>query len=198
VLRGLSLAGRGALHPGSPTEVLERCLAPFDDGSLITGGDVKTNEQPLLLLDVDGVVCPLGEAANDQIAIAGTYVSLSHHRLLPVWLAELANAFELVWATTWEDDANAILSPLLGLPDLPVIGFRGTIVGPGETVKLPPVRRFVGDRAFAWVDDRLGVDAIAWAAHRPVATFLRDIDPATGLTRRDIDALLEFARRLEN
>jgi hypothetical protein len=136
---------------------------------------VTSDALPLLLLDVDGVVCPLGKTATEQVAIASTYVSLSHHRLLPVWLAELAEVFELVWATTWEHDANAILAPLLGLPDLPVIGFKGTVVGPGETVKLPSVRRFVGDRAFAWVDDRLGVDAMAWAAHRPVATLLRNI-----------------------
>jgi hypothetical protein len=159
---------------------------------------MTTHELPLLLLDVDGVVCPLGKTATDQIPIASTYVSLSHHRLLPTWLVELADVFELVWATTWEHDANEILAPLLGLPSLPVIGFKGAVVGPGESVKLPSVRRFVGDRAFAWVDDRLGVDATAWAAHRPVATFLRDIDPAVGLARHDIDALLEFATSLEN
>ena len=145
----------------------------------------------MLLLDVDGVVCPLGGAAPDQVPSA--YLSLSHHRLLPRWLAELAEVFQLVWATTWEHDANEILAPLLGLPDLPVIGFAGTVVGPGETIKLPAIRRFVGDRTFAWVDDRLGVDATAWAAHRLQPTFLRDIDPAVGLARCDIDALIAFA-----
>jgi hypothetical protein len=149
--------------------------------------------RPLLLLDVDGVGCPLGNAAPDQVPIASTYVSLSHHRLLPGWLAELAELFELVWATTWEHDANELLAPLLGLPDLPVIRFVGTVVGPGETVKLPAIRRFVGDRAFAWVDDRLGVDATAWATHRLAPTLLRDIDPGLGLARCDIDALLAFA-----
>jgi len=149
--------------------------------------------RPLLLLDVDGVVCPLGDAAPDQVPIASTYVSLSHHRLLPNWLAELTHVFELVWATTWEHDANELLAPLLGLPDLPVISFAGTVVGPGETVKLPAIRRFVGDRSFAWVDDRLGIDATAWAAHRRPATLLRDIDPALGLAREDIDVLLAFA-----
>ncbi|MDA0142562.1 HAD domain-containing protein [Solirubrobacter deserti] len=149
--------------------------------------------RPLLLLDVDGVVCPLGDAAPDQVPIASTHVSLSHHRLLPGWLAELAKVFELVWATTWEHDANELLAPLLGLPDLPVIQFAGTVVGPGETVKLPAIRRFVDDRAFAWVDDRLGVDATAWGAHRLAPTLLRDIDPASGLTRCDIDGLLAFA-----
>jgi hypothetical protein len=159
---------------------------------------MTTDELPLLLLDVDGVVCPLGETTTDQVPLASTYRRRSHHRLLPAWLAELAEVFELVWATTWEHDANAILAPALGLPDLPVIGFVGTVVGPGETVKFPPIRRFVGDRAFAWVDDRLGVDATAWAAQRPAATFLRDIDPAVGLTRHDIDALLGFAARLKS
>lgn len=159
---------------------------------------MTTRELPLLLLDVDGVVCPLGETATDQVPIASAYRSLSHHRLLPAWLAELAEVFELVWATTWEHDANAILAPALGLPDLPVITFTGSVVGPGETVKLPSIRRYVGERRFAWVDDRIGVDATAWAAHRSAATFLRDIDPAAGLTRHDVDALLEFATSLEN
>jgi hypothetical protein len=153
---------------------------------------------PLLLLDVDGVVCPFGETATDQVPIATKFRSLSHHRLLPAWLAELAEVFQLVWATTWEHDANAILAPALGPPDLPVISFTGTVVGPGETVKLPSIRRYVGERDFAWVDDRIGVDATAWAAHRTAAAFLRDIDPATGLTRRDIDALLDFAANLNN
>jgi hypothetical protein len=30
-----------------------------------------------------------------------------------------------------------------------------------------------------------------------VATFLRDIDPVAGLTRHDVDALLEFAATLK-
>jgi hypothetical protein len=36
----------------------------------IARDNVRTHELPLLLLDVDGVVCPLGEAAIDQVAIA--------------------------------------------------------------------------------------------------------------------------------
>lgn len=156
---------------------------------------MATHELPLLLLDVDGVVCPIGGTATDQVPIADERRTLSHHRLLPAWLVELAEVFALVWATTWEHDANAVLSPRLDLPDLPVIEFTGAAVGPGETVKLPAVRRFVGERVFAWADDRLGVDALAWAAHRRVPTLLRDIDPATGVMQADIDALLEFGAR---
>ncbi|MCX5214084.1 hypothetical protein OG689_33315 [Kitasatospora sp. NBC_00240] len=35
-------------------------------------------------------------------------------------------------ATTWEEEANRHISPLLGLPELPVVRFTGYVPQPGE------------------------------------------------------------------
>ena len=67
-------------------------------------------------------------------------------------LGHLANRFELVWASSWEDNENLVLASALGLPTLPVVRFAvPTREAPGgrhdrRTWQLPSVVRFVGDR----------------------------------------------------
>jgi len=39
------------------------------------------------------------------------------------WLRELSGVYDLIWATTWEHDANKHIAPRLGLPPLPVVEF---------------------------------------------------------------------------
>ncbi len=91
---------------------------------------------------------------------------------LPEVLAELATCYELAWATAWEDNANLLLAPALGLPALPVVRFahRGPDVSSryARTWKLPSIQRFAGDQPLAWIDDDLHGDAHAWAATRRI------------------------------
>ena len=103
----------------------------------------------------------------------------------------------LVWATSWEHAANRALAPVLGLPELPVVSFAGSSAPPGRTWKLPSVKRFIGDRPMAWVDDDLGRDAHAWAQKRTQPTLLLDINPSWGLAEAHVDILIEFADRSE-
>ena len=120
---------------------------------------------------------------------------------LPDVLAELASRYELVWATAWEDNANLLLAPALGLPSLPVVRFTdppADLLGLGHTRrswKLPGVQRFAGDRPLAWIDDELHGDAYAWAATRRIPTKLLSTDPTRGLVDREVRSLLAFARR---
>ena len=157
-----------------------------------------TPPKPLLLVDVDGVLNPLVRIAvfpRDfaEHRLEGFRVLLSARH--GVWLNALADRFDLVWATTWEDDANRLIAPLIGLPtDLPVIRF-GDPERPG-TWKLPDVAAYVGDRPAAWVDDDLWGDAEAWARARAAPTLLVRTDPAVGLARRHVKALERFAGRL--
>jgi hypothetical protein len=157
--------------------------------------------KPLLLLDVDGVLNPF--AVRPGIVPSGfvEHTILGYRVLLARrhgdWLTSLADRFELVWATTWEEDANELISPLVGLPmNLPVIAFPAP-QAPG-TWKLPAVAAFVADRPAAWIDDDLGSDAQEWASLRPAPTLLLRADPSLGLVRRHIDALERFARRLSS
>jgi len=156
----------------------------------------------LLLLDIDGTLCPLGpgpDVAMRQLSIGSR--SVSFRADLPEVLAELAARYELAWATAWQDNANLLLAPALGMPALPVVRFTdppADLLGLGHTRrswKLPGVQRFAGDRPLAWIDDELHGDAYAWAATRRIPTKLLSTDPSRGIVDREIRALLAFARR---
>ena len=110
--------------------------------------------RPLLLLDVDGVLLVVRSTWDDDDAEPDYEPTL--HPEAPAWIAELAEAFELVWATTWEDMANRVIAPALGLPHLPAIEFDMDRRVP--TPKLPSVIAWVGDRPCAWIDDDLHDD----------------------------------------
>jgi hypothetical protein len=156
----------------------------------------------LLLLDIDGTLCPVGpgpDVAMRQLSIGMGAVSFRAD--LPEVLAELAARYELAWATAWEDNANLLLAPALGLPALPVVRFADPApdeVGSryaGRTWKLPSIERFAADQPLAWIDDDLHGDAYAWASMRRVPTKLLSTDPSRGIIDRDVRALLAFARR---
>ena len=53
---------------------------------------------------------------------------------------------------------------------------------------------FVGDRAVAWVDDVLGLDAYAWARRRGPETLLIQPDPIVGLVEEHFERLEAFGR----
>lgn len=108
------------------------------------------------------------------------------------WLTGLAAAFDLVWATSWEEDADRLIAERVGLPrGLPVIRFDASRTGWMD--KLPDVIRFVGDRPSAWLDDDPGPGAHSWAAARSVPTLLVQPDHRIGLTEAHIDTLRTFA-----
>lgn len=73
-------------------------------------------------------------------------------------LADDLNA-QLAWATTWNQHANVLVSPLVGLPqDLPGVMFtpddRWGVSG-GTYWKTKRVVRDTGDRRFVWFDDEV-------------------------------------------
>jgi hypothetical protein len=153
-----------------------------------------TVTRPLLLVDVDGVLCPNFIGAPlpgyDRFDIGATDVWLRKQH--GAWLNYLATWFDLVWATTWEQDAADILAPALGLPlDMRVIEF--TSGSANRTWKLTDIEEFVGDRPFAWIDDDIGPDAELWAEMRDFPTLFVHTDATVGMTRADVALLEGFA-----
>jgi len=152
-------------------------------------------DRPLLLLDVDGVLypsgaeCPAGFTEHTLFPdeIDPVRVCLDHG----AWIAELAGAYEVVWATGWGEEANRLLGPLLGIPRLPVLPFPQ--VPFSADLKVPAIDALAGDRPAAWIDDMLGPVAYDWADHRPAPTLLLPADPAIGLTRELVDHALAWA-----
>jgi hypothetical protein len=84
-----------------------------------------------ILLDVDGPLNPYAAKATQRPEGYVTHrmkpSGFEHGKGLRVWLkpshgAELqALGGELIWATTWEFEANEWIGPHIGLPELPVI-----------------------------------------------------------------------------
>ena len=148
----------------------------------------------LLLLDVDGVLNPLSNRPPPGFRtewIDGFEVAFTvrHAR----WLTELADSFELLWASTWEDSANESIGPLLRLPPLPVIHFSKERVG--DTCKLNDVRNFVGDRPCVCIDDELFADAFKWADDRPAPTLAIRPAATVGMTITHFEQVCEFRDR---
>ncbi|MFF7545418.1 HAD domain-containing protein [Streptomyces canus] len=159
----------------------------------------------LLFLDVDGTLLPFGAAGPYQeyepaFSPAGT---VSDHPLLtrvdPALGARLtALGCELVWATTWGDDANTALAPWLGLPRLPLVEWPDPDddEAAGPHWKTRPLVSWADGRPFVWVDDEITDADRAWvAAHHPERALLHRVDHQVGLTERDFAALEEWLTR---
>lgn len=158
--------------------------------------------KPLLLLDIDGVLCPLvlrpPETSDPLWVTTAEFVD----RAVPGWLDLLAGAFDIHWASSWGTDANEIFGPALGLQRLPSVIFsRGALLSRGarRTWKLADVAEYAGARPLAWVDDELYEDANAWAHARNerVRTLLVRTSGSNGLQESDVDALLAFAQECQ-
>jgi len=81
--------------------------------------------RPALLLDVDGVLNPYGTATCPEgFTEYDLFPGEEPVRLRPAhgeWISELRHVFDVAWATAWNDDANRLLAPLLGITALPVV-----------------------------------------------------------------------------
>lgn len=159
--------------------------------------------RPLLFLDIDGVLNPLSPDPEQftQHPVDAFTVNISAEH--GTWLKELADRFELVWATTWEHHANEHIGPLLGLPELPVVEFSTYRRQPGDprfriiqlldARKWAPILRHADGRPFAWIDDvipmRIKRQALPYRGIK-----LIHVNPHDGLTRHHVDKLLAWSR----
>jgi len=182
--------------------------------------------KPLLLIDIDGVVslfaAPGGSRASSdgggahplaaRSPATADGIEGSFHAIegIPHFLSStaaghllgLARAFELVWASGWEEKANEYLPRLLGLPAaLPFIPFSQRTAVSGRTPqahwKLASIAAYVGERPLAWVDDAFNAACHEWASARAAPTLLVATVPERGLTSRETGHLQRWARGLE-
>ncbi|MFI7706643.1 HAD domain-containing protein [Nonomuraea sp. NPDC049480] len=157
--------------------------------------------KPLLLLDVDGVLNPMGRPTPDyrryRCTIAGevytVHLNPRHGRRL-LELAEATGA-ELVWATTWEHHANDWIAPRIGLPSLPVIPVSTDVLSErGEMFKTPHVAAYAGRRPFVWFDDQVWAEDEEYLrVHQGLDDFLLvHVDPTRGLTSHHLGMAHEW------
>ena len=136
-------------------------------------------------------------AAARRGSSTGSTASPTASRTAPApRLRRLADTFELVWATGWEEKANEYLPLLLDLPDdeLPVLTFDGRAVFGTAHWKLEAIDEYAGDRPAAWIDDSLDERCTTWAERAARApTLLVETDPAVGITDEHVERLLDWA-----
>lgn len=159
----------------------------------------KATDKPILFVDVDGVISLFG-FPPDRDHLPGRFHwidGIAH--CIPETVGErllrLADRFELVWATGWEEKANEYLPLILGLEgELPCLMFQGQAVFGSSHWKLAAIDEYAGDRPAAWIDDNLNDDEVrAWAEGRDAPTLLVATESPTGLTDGHVEHLLRWA-----
>jgi hypothetical protein len=156
-------------------------------------------ERPILALDVDGVISlfgfegPLGDAPGKFHLIDGIAHCIPEG--LDERLRRLAEAYEIVWATGWEDRANELLLQILGIEEaLPYLTFDGSARFGTAHWKIGPIAEYAGDRPVAWIDDCIDEECRAWASERAAPTLLVHTRADEGLTEEHVETLLDWAR----
>jgi hypothetical protein len=155
--------------------------------------------RPLLVLDVDGVLLPYLPNAHRGPAPRGFHdarawgfnVWVPDH--LPPALPALAQRFEVVWCTDWEDAANTEARKLFGLPELRVLRAAPR---QGGWWKLTAVAEYAGERPLAWADDQMSSATRRWASSRGAPTLLLAPQPDRGLSPRQLGLIRRFASRM--
>jgi len=157
------------------------------------------DERPVLAVDVDGVISlfgfdgPIEDLGGRFHLIDGMAHCISD--VAGAQLQRLAEVYELVWATGWEDRANDHLPLILGLPEeLPCLRFDGRARFGTAHWKVEAIDEYAGARPLAWIDDSLDKSCRAWAAGRRAPTLLVPTESHVGITDAHTEALLSWAR----
>jgi HAD domain in Swiss Army Knife RNA repair proteins len=159
-------------------------------------------QPPILFVDVDGVISLFGFAPDTGVLPGPLHWIDGMAHCIPesvgARLVRLAESFELVWATGWEERANEHLPFLLKLPfgDLPCLRFDGRAVFGSAHWKVDAIDDYARDRPAAWIDDNIDETCLAWAQGRAAPTLIVETKPQEGLTDEQVDRLIDWAEAL--
>ncbi len=166
----------------------------------------KSDDRPILAVDIDGVISLFGfEQAHGGVSqmrqedIPGEFHLIDgmlHCISMPTGdrLNRLAQTYELIWASGWEDRANTHLPQILGVPELPYLTFDGRAQFGTAHWKLEALEEYAGDSPLAWVDDSLDPSCFEWAQRRSAPTLLVPTESDRGLEEAHVAALESWAR----
>ena len=159
------------------------------------------SKAPLLFLDVDGVISLFGFSQADPPPGSFHWVDGVVHCIDEACgprIERLAERYEIVWATGWEEKANEYLPHLLRLTvrELPVISFDNRAVFGSAHWKVGAIDEYARGRPAAWVDDFLDDHCESWANQRKEPTLLVRTASHSGLTEELVERLIRWADEL--
>jgi hypothetical protein len=161
--------------------------------------------KPILAVDIDGVISLFGfEQPQSPAELRADEVPGEYHLIdgmlhcisLPTGdrLNRLAESYELVWASGWEDRANDHLPMILGVPKLHYLTFDGRARFGTAHWKLDALDEYARDRPLAWIDDSLDPSCYEWAEARKAPTLLVPTESSVGLEEAHVEALEAWVR----
>jgi Swiss Army Knife RNA repair-like protein len=159
------------------------------------------SHKPILFVDVDGVISLFGFSPTETELPGRFHWIDGVAHCIPDDVGErigrLADRFELVWATGWEEKANEYLPYILSLPnEFPCLLFQGQAVFGSAHWKLDAIEQYAADRPAAWIDDNLDDTCHVWARSRQEPTLLVQTSSATGMTDEHVEQLLAWANEV--
>ncbi len=160
-------------------------------------------QRPLLMVDVDGVLSLFGAPTMGADGSFHSIEGIPHFlsATAAAHLLALAQLYDVVWASGWEERADEHLPHLLGVPaGLPWLRLDRSARAAGRGTrghwKLAAIDAYAGARPLAWIDDALDEACHAWALARAAPTLLVATEPALGLTASEAAQLTRWAREL--
>ncbi|HEY1238109.1 MAG TPA: hypothetical protein VGE91_07210 [Solirubrobacterales bacterium] len=165
----------------------------------------QESDRPLLAVDIDGVISLFGFEQPVEPARANPGDAPGEFHLIDGMLHcialetgprlnRLAESYELIWASGWEDRANDHLPNILGVPELPYLTFDGRARFGTAHWKLEAIEEYAGERPLAWIDDSLDESCYEWADRRNAPTLLVPTESDVGLTEGHVEALVSWVR----
>jgi hypothetical protein len=164
-----------------------------------------TDGRPILAVDIDGVISLFGfdqsfePGQTDPDKAPGEFHLIDgmlHCIALETGprLNRLAETYELIWASGWEDRANDHLPNILGVPELPYLTFDGRARFGTAHWKLEALEEYARSRPLAWIDDSLDESCFEWAERREAPTLLVPTESPVGLVEAQVEVLEGWAR----